>query len=157
MSIPARPLNSSEQSSMTGPTTGQVNCTFGFFQCRQGVSQNDIDSLVSQIQPQLEQQITRELENKTISVSGKAVSPVKFPSAIDYVEAAVGEKGKTVTVNVTGTRKYRLHSYQRCSTYGATIGDATSPAVWAKLSAPSLIDYYRAASYRGSRFWFNRY
>ena len=60
---------------MTGPTTGQVDCIFGFFQCRQGVSQNDIDSLVSQIQPQLEQQITQELENKTISVSGKAVSP----------------------------------------------------------------------------------
>ena len=85
---------------MTGPTTGQVNCIFGFFQCQQGVSQNDIDSLVSQIQPQLEQQITRELENKTISVSGKAVSPINFQMLSISSQPAVGETGKTVTVTV---------------------------------------------------------
>ncbi|MGZ6385349.1 MAG: serine/threonine protein kinase [Ktedonobacteraceae bacterium] len=98
--IPAKPLNSSEQSSMTGPTTGQVNCIFGFFQCQQGVSQNDIDSLVSQIQPPLEQQITRELENKTISVSGKAVSPINFQMLSITSQPTVGETGKTVTVTV---------------------------------------------------------
>ena len=98
--IPAKPLSSSEQSSMTGPTTGQVNCIFGFFQCQQGVSQNDIDSLVSQIQPQLEQQITRDLENKTISVSGKAVSSINFQMLSISSQPAVGETGKTVTVTV---------------------------------------------------------
>ena len=100
ISIPARPLNSNEQSSMKGPTTGQVNCTFGFFGCQRGVSQGDIDSLVSQIQPQLEQQITRELENKTISASGKAVSPVNFQIQSITSKPAVGETGKTVTVTV---------------------------------------------------------
>jgi len=99
-SIPARPLNSNEQSSMTGPTTGQVNCTFGFFECRQGVSQDDVDSLVSQIQPKLEQEITRELENKTISVSGKAVSPINFQTLSITSHPGVGETGKTVTVTV---------------------------------------------------------
>ena len=98
--IPAKPLSSSEQSSMTGPTTGRVNCIFGFFQCEKGVGQNDIDSLVSQIQPQLEQQITQELENKTISVSGKAVSPINFQMLAITSQPAVGEKGKTVTVTV---------------------------------------------------------
>ncbi len=99
-SIPARPLNSNDQSSMTGPTSGQVNCAFGFFGCQQGVSQNDVDSLVSQIQPQLEQEITRELENKTISVSGKAVSPINFQTLSITSNPGVGETGKTVTVTV---------------------------------------------------------
>jgi serine/threonine protein kinase len=98
--IPARPLSSKEQSSMTGPTTGQVNCTFGFFECKQGVSQEDVDSLVSQIQPQLEQQITRELKNKTISVSGKAVSSINFQVVSITSHPPVGEAGKTVTVTV---------------------------------------------------------
>jgi hypothetical protein len=98
--IPARPLISNEQSSMPGPTTGQVNCTFGFFECQQGVSQEDVDSLVSQIQPKLEQEITRELENKAISVSGKAVSSVNFQTLSIISKPAVGEKGKRVTVTV---------------------------------------------------------
>ena len=98
--IPARPLNSTEQSSMTGPTTGQVNCTFGFFGCERGVNQNDVDSLVSQIQPQLEQQITQELENKTISASGKAVSQINFQILSITSHPAVGETGKKVTVTV---------------------------------------------------------
>ncbi|HYX49444.1 MAG TPA: hypothetical protein VE843_06865, partial [Ktedonobacteraceae bacterium] len=97
---PARPLSSNEQSSMKGPTTGHVNCIFGFFHCQQGVSQDDVDSLVSQIQPQLEQQITRELENKTISVNGKAVSTINFQMLSITSQPAVGEKGKTVTVTV---------------------------------------------------------
>jgi hypothetical protein len=85
---------------MTGPTTGQVNCTFGFFGCQQGVSQNDVDSLVSQIQPKLEQVITRELENKTISVSGKAVSPINFQTLSITSHPGVGETGKKVTVTM---------------------------------------------------------
>ena len=100
MSIPARPLNSSEQGTMTGPTTGQVNCTFGFFECEQGVSQSDVDSLVSQIQPGLEQQITQDLQNNTIAVSGKAVSSINFQTLSITSHPAVGEKGKRVTVTV---------------------------------------------------------
>jgi hypothetical protein len=100
MSIPARPLNSNDQSSMTGETTGQVNCTFGFFGCQRGVSQEDVDSLVSQIQPKLEQEITRELENKTISTGGKAVSPINFQMLSITSLPAVGEQGKKVTVTV---------------------------------------------------------
>jgi serine/threonine protein kinase len=100
MTIPARPLNSNDQSSMTGQTTGQVNCAFGFFGCQRGVSQNDVNSLVSQIQPKLEQQITRELENKTVSVSGKAVSPINFQVLSITSTPAVGEQGKTVSVTV---------------------------------------------------------
>ena len=98
MTIPARPLSSNDQSSMTGQTTGQVNCTFGFFGCQRGVSQNDVDSLVSQIQPKLEQEITRELENKTLSVGGKAVSPVNFQMLSITSLPSVGQQGKTVTV-----------------------------------------------------------
>ena len=156
-SIPARPLNSNDQSSMKGPTTGQVNCTFGFFGCQRGVSQDDVDSLVSQIQPQLEQEITRELENKTISVSGKAVSPINFQTLSITSNPAVGEQGKTVTVTVQeqGSIGYILtndvvHMAQQLVTRQAQ-------AVRAELSATSLIDHDRGASYRRSRFWFHRY
>ncbi len=100
MSIPARPLNSNEQGTMTGPTSGQVNCTFGFFGCEQGVSQSDVDSLVSQIQSGLEQQITQDLQNKTIAASGKAVSSINFQVLSITSHPAVGEKGKKVTVTV---------------------------------------------------------
>jgi serine/threonine protein kinase len=100
MTIPARPLSSNDQSSMTGQTTGQVNCTFGFFGCQRGVSQNDVDSLVSQIQPKLEQEITRELAHKTLSVGGKAVSPINFQMLSITSLPSVGEQGKTVTVTV---------------------------------------------------------
>src|SRR5438067_11693558 len=85
---------------MTRPTTGQVNCTFGFFECQRGVSQNDVDSLVSQIQPKLEQEITRELENKTISIHGKAVSPINFQMLSITSHPGVRETGKTVTVTM---------------------------------------------------------
>jgi hypothetical protein len=112
MSIPARPLNGSEQGTMTGPTTGQVNCTFGFFGCQQGVSQNDVDNLVSQIQPGLEQQITQDLQNKTIAVSGKAVSSINFQILSITSHPAVGEKGKRVTVTVQeqGSTGYILNN-----------------------------------------------
>ena len=100
-SIPARPFSITEQSSLTGPTTGQVNCVFGVFQCQQGVSQDDVDSLVSQIQPKLEQEITLELENKIINVSGKVVSSINFQTPTITSNPAVGEKGKTVTVTMS--------------------------------------------------------
>jgi serine/threonine protein kinase len=112
MSIPAKPLNSSEQGTMTGPTTGRVNCTFGFFECQQGVSQNDVDNLVSQIQPGLEQQITQDLQSKTIAVSGKAVSSINFQILSITSHPAVGEKGKRVSVTVQeqGSMGYILNN-----------------------------------------------
>jgi hypothetical protein len=101
-SIPARPFNVTEQSSPTGPTTGKVNCIFGIsdFGCQQGVSQDDVDSLVSQIQPQLEREITQELEQKVSNISGTAVSPISFQTPSVTPKPAVGEAGKTVTVTV---------------------------------------------------------
>jgi len=101
-SIPARPFSTSDQSSLTGPTTGKVNCIFGIvdFGCQRGVSQDDVDSMVSQIQPKLEQEITRELEQKVRSISGTAVSSINFQTLTITPNPAVGEQGKTVTVSM---------------------------------------------------------
>src|SRR5207244_2045590 len=101
-SIPARPFSTSEQSSLTGPTTGKVNCIFGIvdFGCQQGASQVDVDSLVSQIQPKLEREITRQLEQKVRNISGTAVSSINFQTPSITPNPAVGEKGKTVTVTM---------------------------------------------------------
>ena len=101
-SIPAHPFSSSDQSSLTGPTTGKVNCIFGIvdFGCQQGVSQADVDSLVSQIQPKLEREITRELEQKVRNISGTAVSSINFQTPSITPNPAIGEKGETVTVTM---------------------------------------------------------
>ena len=101
-SIPAHPFSTSDQSSLTGPTTGKVNCIFGIvdFGCQQGVSQADVDSLVSQIQPKLEREITRELEQKVRNISGTAVSSINFQTPSLTPNPAIGEKGETVTVTM---------------------------------------------------------
>jgi serine/threonine protein kinase len=101
-SIPAHPFSTSDQSSLTGPTTGKVNCIFGIvdFGCQQGVSQADVDSLVSQIQPKLEREITRELEQKVRNISGTAVSSINFQTPSITPNPAIGEKGETVTVTM---------------------------------------------------------
>jgi serine/threonine protein kinase len=101
-SIPARSFSVTEQSSLTGPTTGRVNCIFGIvdFGCTQGVSQNDVDSLVSQIQPTLEGQITQELKQKVSNISATAVGSIQFQTPSITSNPAVGEAGKTVTVTV---------------------------------------------------------
>jgi serine/threonine protein kinase len=101
-SIPARPFSISEQNSLAGPTTGMVDCVFGItdFGCKQGVSQNDVDSLVNQIQPKLEQEIKRELEQKVRNVSGTAVSTINFQTPSVTPTPAVGQVGKTVTVTI---------------------------------------------------------
>jgi len=101
-SIPAHPFSTSDQSSLTGLTTGKVNCIFGIvdFGCQQGVSQADVDSLVSQIQPKLEREITRELEQKVRNISGTAVSSINFQTPSITPNPAIGEKGETVTVTM---------------------------------------------------------
>ncbi len=77
-SIPARAFNRTEYSSINGPTTGLVNCIAGVFGCQQGVSQEDVNNLVSQMQPELQQKITRALQQKIANTRGMKVSLINF-------------------------------------------------------------------------------
>jgi hypothetical protein len=99
-SIPARAFNSSEQSSRTGQTTGQVNCVLGVFSCQQGVSQDDVDRLVHQMQPALEHKIKQELLNQLSSARGTQISSIKFQDPLVTSDPQVGSVGNSVTVTL---------------------------------------------------------
>lgn len=99
--IPAKGFTSNEQTSLTGPTTGQVNCVLGVFQCRQGVSQDDVDRLVSQMQPVLEQKIKQDLQSQLASVRGTQVGIINFqdPPTVTS-DPPVGSVSKLVRVTL---------------------------------------------------------
>jgi serine/threonine protein kinase len=111
-SIPARAFSSTEQSSLTGPTTGQVNCVLGVFSCQQGVSQDDVNNLVSQIQPKLENKITQELQQKIANARGTRASSIKFDVVSITSNPEVGAVSKSVTVKLVeqGSVGYILNS-----------------------------------------------
>jgi serine/threonine protein kinase len=111
-SIPARAFYSTEHSSLTGPTTGQVNCVFGVFQCQQGVSQDDVNNLVSQMQPDLQNKITQELQQKIANTRGTKVSSINFQIVSIKSNPAIDEVGKSVTVTLEekGSAGYILNS-----------------------------------------------
>ncbi len=99
-SIPARGLSSNKQTSLTGPTTGRVNCSFGIFGCQQGVRQEDVNALVAQMQPTLEQQIKQDLLSRLASVKGTQVGSINFQDPTATSNPSVGSVGKTVTVTL---------------------------------------------------------
>jgi serine/threonine protein kinase len=110
--IPARAFYSSERNSLTGPTTGQVNCVFDVFQCQQGVSQDDVNNLVSQMQPDLENKITQELQQKIANTRGMKVSSIHFQIVSIRSNPPINEVGNSVTVTLVekGSVGYILDS-----------------------------------------------
>src|SRR6266487_4359918 len=111
-SIPARAFNRTEYSSINGPTTGLVNCIAGVFGCQQGVSQEDVNNLVSQMQPELQQKITRALQQKIANTRGMKVSLINFQIISIKSTPAIDEVGKSVTVSMEekGSIGYILNS-----------------------------------------------
>jgi serine/threonine protein kinase len=99
-SIPARAFYNSEHNSLTGPTTGQVNCVFGVFQCQHGVSPDDVNNLVIRMQPDLENKITQELQQKIANSGGMKVSSIIFQIVSIKSNPAVYEAGDSVTVTL---------------------------------------------------------
>jgi serine/threonine protein kinase len=112
MSIPARAFYSTKHSSQTGPTTGQVNCVLGVFQCQQGVSQDDVNNLVNQMQPDLENTITRELQQKIANARGLKISSINFQIVSIKSNPGINEVGKAVTVTLEekGSAGYILNN-----------------------------------------------
>jgi serine/threonine protein kinase len=111
-SIPARALYSTKHSSQTGPTTGKVNCVFGVFQCQQGVSQDDVNNLVSQMQPDLENTIARELQQKIANSTGMKISSINYQIVSIQSDPGIDQVGKSVTVTLQekGSAGYILNS-----------------------------------------------
>jgi len=95
-----------------GLTTGQVNCVFGVFGCKRGVSQNDVDHLISLMQPDLENKIKQELQQQITNSKGTKVSSINFQIISITSNPAIGEVGRSVTVTLVekGSAGYILNS-----------------------------------------------
>ena len=96
--IPVRGSTKGLTASQSGPTTGQYNCTFGVFGCQQGVSQHDVDSLVGQMQPGLENQIAQKLLQQVALAGGVQVTNINYSIVSTTPTPAVGQLGTSVTV-----------------------------------------------------------
>jgi serine/threonine protein kinase len=100
--IPVRVFTRNQTVSQSGPTTGQVNCTLGIFNCQQGVAQNDVDTLVGQMQPDLERQIAQQLKGQIASAGGIQVTNINYTIVSTTPTPAVGQAGNTVKVVMVG-------------------------------------------------------
>ncbi|TMF50916.1 MAG: serine/threonine protein kinase [Chloroflexi bacterium] len=101
MTIPVKGLNSSLSASQSGPTSGQVNCSFGVFNCQPGVSQDDVNGLVAQIQPGLEKQVRQDLQHKLGTAQGMQVTDINVQIVSAVSNPLVGQPGERVTVTLT--------------------------------------------------------
>ena len=99
MTIPVRDLSSNIQSSkQSGPTTGQ-KCFF--FSCQRVVDQTDVETLVAQMQPGLEQQITQALQKQVSTAGGTSIGGINFTTLTAVPTPDVGQPSDTVTVKLT--------------------------------------------------------
>ncbi len=99
-SIPDRAFSKQEQASLKGRTTGQVCGVFGVFNCKQAVSQEDVNGLVSQMQPTLEIKISQALQQQVTDARGTIIVPVNPSIVSETADPPVGSPGKTVTVTL---------------------------------------------------------
>lgn len=99
--IPERALQTQPQkNTQMSPTTGQVNCVIGSIGCQAGVSQNDVNNLVTQLQPALDQQISQDLESQIHAKHGTQIGEVHITRTIQ-ANPQVGMAGDTVTVTLS--------------------------------------------------------
>lgn len=98
--IPLRGFSSNKSATQSGPTTGQVNCIIGSLGCEPGVSQDDVDRLVAQMKPDLEEQIKQDLLNRMAAAGGIQVSDIRFTIVSTTSSPAVNQAAKSVTVTL---------------------------------------------------------
>jgi len=99
-SIPDRVFSKTEQASLKGQTTGQVCGIFGVFNCKQAVSREDVDRLVSQMQPTLESKISQALQQQVTDARGTIIVPVNPSIVSETADPPVGSIGNRVTVTL---------------------------------------------------------
>ena len=97
--IPVKSLSSSNLSAtQSGPTTGQ-KCFF--FSCQRVVDQADVDALVAQMQPGLEQQITQALQKQVRTAGETPIGGINFTTPTPFPTPDVGQAADKVTVKLT--------------------------------------------------------
>ena len=100
--IPVHVFTRNQTVSQSGPTTGQVNCTLGIFNCQQGVAQSDVDALVGQMQQGLERQVAQKLQQQITGAGGIQVTNINYTVVSTTPTPAVGQAGNTVKVVMVG-------------------------------------------------------
>ncbi len=95
--IPLRVFTNTQTVSQSGPTTGQADCPLGIL-CTQGVAQNDVDTLVGQMQPGLEKQIAQQLQQQIAGAGGIQATNINYFIVSKTPTPAVGQAGDTVHV-----------------------------------------------------------
>ena len=99
--IPELPLTDTQSLQQTADTTGRVDCGFLNFNCHQGVSQNDVDNLVAQMQPGLEQSITQNLKNQITAKHGTRIGAINISIQSINPNPQVNTPGNSVTVTLS--------------------------------------------------------
>lgn len=100
--IPARALTSETvTNSQTATTTGQVNCVLGSLGCHQGVSQDDVNNLIAQMQPSFDQSIKQKLGSQIAARHGTQLGSINISITNTVASPPVGQPGKTVTVTLS--------------------------------------------------------
>ncbi len=110
--IPAPVATSTQSQSQMAQTTGKVGCTLEVFNCKQGVSQEDVDALQSAIQQKLEPAIQQVLMHQVAVAHGIAVTQVQFsnPNATSNPEPGQVGTSVSVTLSETGSLGYIISS-----------------------------------------------
>jgi serine/threonine protein kinase len=96
--IPLKNATSSLSASQTGPASGPVCRHNG---CVPSVMQRDVDSLVAQMQPGLERQLTQNLQKQVSNTKGTQTGSISFTTVSVVPTPPVGGAGPYVTVALT--------------------------------------------------------
>jgi Protein kinase domain len=99
-SIPDRASSKQEHASLKGRTTGQVCGVFGVFNCKRAVSQDDVDRLVNQMRPTLENEISQALQQQVTDAGGTIIGQVNPSIVSETADPPVGSPGNQVTVTL---------------------------------------------------------
>jgi serine/threonine protein kinase len=106
--IPAQMLNSMQNASKSGNTTGLGSCTILPLNCSQTVSEDDVHNLVTQIRPSVKSQIAQDIRQQAQTQGGMPIGDILYMNETDVANPQVGSTSNTVTVTVTlqGSQEY---------------------------------------------------
>lgn len=100
-SLPAITLSSSQTSSKTGQTTGQIGCFLGIGVCQQAVAGQDIEKLLQLTQPAAKTLVQQDLQRQAQNQQCTTVGTVSYTDGGFSFNPLPGTVSNTVTVTQT--------------------------------------------------------
>src|SRR5262249_39686361 len=99
--VPAQVLNSTKSASQQGNTTGAGGCTLLILNCKQAVSQDDVDNLTRQIRSGLQSQIAQDIHQQEQTQQAIAIGNIDYGDETVTATPPVGTVSNTVTVTLS--------------------------------------------------------